>query len=293
MIAYAASDLLIVPSAEVPFYADIIASLRTAMAGEPTSIRVVPVDELDAALALRSHPPGLIVTLGSYAATVHHELPPGAPVIHALIPEHTFRNLPTPLRSPPIETALFLDQPLSRHMQLIRTALPYARRVGVLIGDRGALGVDALEQGAAEAGLVLVVERVASKGRLITQLDRLLARIDVLLVTTDAELYNRHTLKRILLTSYRQRVPLVGLSTGYVKAGALLAVHTTAAQFARELATMVQAALTTADTSLPEARHPSRYTIDVNRQVAHSLSLNLPDVRQLEQALATAERTAP
>jgi len=86
---------------------------------------------------------------------------------------------------------------------------------------------------------------------------------------------------------------LIGLSPGYVKAGALVAVHTTATQYAADLMEMSRNILNHANSPLPEPRHPGRFTVDINDRVAHSLSIPLADPHELERALQITERSQP
>ena len=81
--------------------------------------------------------PILFVALGAEAAQVLAKAEPHAPVLYTLLPRSSFeRVLRDSGRKPSSQfSALYLDQPLSRQLELIRVALPAVRRIGVLWGQ--------------------------------------------------------------------------------------------------------------------------------------------------------------
>jgi putative ABC transport system substrate-binding protein len=108
----------------------------------------------------------------------------------------------------------------------------------------------------------------------------------VLLALPDAEIYNTVTIRNILLTTYRNKVPLIGFSPGYVKAGALCAVFSTPAQIAEQSLGIIQEYAETH--TLPAAQYAKEFEVTVNEQVAHSLGLNIRSVSQLRREIGAA-----
>ena len=82
----------------------------------------------------------LIVTLGVQASERVAQSNVQSPVLCTLLPLASFERLlrAQGRRSSPRFTALYLDQPFSRQLTLIRQALPKAKRVGVLWGPASA-----------------------------------------------------------------------------------------------------------------------------------------------------------
>ena len=78
--------------------------------------------------------------------------------------------------------------------------------------------------------------RVARDNKLLPVLRRLLQQNDALLMLPQSELYNRDTLKGVLLTSYRYRKPAISYSPGHVKAGALASIYSSPSDIGRHLA---------------------------------------------------------
>jgi ABC-type uncharacterized transport system substrate-binding protein len=232
----------------------------------------------------------LIVSLGTEAFRQVNARNTKAAVLAALIPRLSFeRVLQEAIKKPAAGTnvsALYLDQPFGRQLDLLRMALPLTRRIGVLwgpesIGQQGMLNI-ALQARGMESS-----EGLYSEGRpLIDALRAALQGTEVLLAVADNSVFNTNTVANILLTSYRAKTPVFAFSPAYVKAGALLAVHSTATQAGHQVATMTAHYLQTG--SLPTSQYPNEYTVTTNEYVARSLGLTL-DAKVLSERLHKLE----
>jgi len=170
-------------------------------------------------------------------------------------------------------SAIYLDQPASREARLIAAILPAGKGSVGLLYATPPRELAQLQEKLGELGLTLHAQEVDAALPLPEALRQVLERSDALLAVPDPAVYNDSTIRNVLLSSYRAEVPLIGLSPGYVKAGALCAVFTTPAQVAAQAAAVaVQAAETQA---LPAAQYPQEFEVMVNEQVARSLNLRV------------------
>lgn len=272
----AAHSVVIVSSESGAAYAETAQTLI----GELERNGVARRDVLQMASAdwpLAAPPPArLYVTLGAAAAAVLSRSTLAAPVLCTLLPRASFEAaLKTSGRQPSAQfSALFLDQPLSRQLELIRLALPTARRVGVLRGRDVPSEGSTLRAVVQARGLQLTEGMVGPSDSLFPAIKEVLDASDVLWALPDAEVYNSNTVQNILLASFRARVPMVAFSPAYVRAGALLAVHVTPAQIGLQAANLAHAVLE--GRSLPETPIYSRdFEVAVNERVAHSFGLTL------------------
>ncbi|EYC51994.1 hypothetical protein AZ34_13620 [Hylemonella gracilis str. Niagara R] len=207
-----------------------------------------------------------------------------------LLPRQSFEYLmrETGRQAGPDFSALYLNQPLGRQLDLIRLALPRARRVGVLLGtspDAGRTEAQLAEL-ARERGLHLVSARVDAGDPLFPGLKQVLDESDVLLAMADPQIYNSHTIQNILLTSFRAKVPMQAFSPAYARAGALLALYTTPEQIGAQVALLARDALSELEggpRGFGPPQHSPLFEVNVNAHVARSLGLQL-------DAVALAER---
>ena len=185
-------------------------------------------------------------------------------------------------------SAIYLDQPLKRQLDLIAAVLPKAGSIAVLYGaPPKELSALRLLVAARKLDLNERSIRVApGPSGLHAALQELLAGSDVLLALPDEEIYNTATIRNILLTTYRNKVPLIGFSPGYVKAGALCAVFSTPEQIADQSLGIIQEYAVTH--TLPAAHYAKEFEVTVNEQVARSLGLNIKSVSQLRREIGAA-----
>lgn len=217
----------------------------------------------------------LVVALGSEALRQVSTRSTRPAVIAALVPRLGFeRTLQESRRrgSAPV-AALYLDQPLGRQVDLLRLALPRARRVGVLWGPESIQQQGQLGAALAARGLEMSDALVTEGQPLIDPLRAALQDADVLLAMADSAVYNPSSVSNILQTSYRARTPLMAFSPAYVKAGALLSLHSTPAQLGLQAAAMAHQYLQ--GNGLPASQYPQDFYISTNAYVARSLGLTL------------------
>ena len=104
--------------------------------------------------------------------------------------------------------------------------LPDVKRVGILYSpDKNSKLVAEAKIQATKMQLQIVAIAVDNARNLPAALDELYRRSDVLLAIPDSTIYSGKTLKQIMLSSFRNRVPLIGLSRNWVKAGAIYAIE--------------------------------------------------------------------
>jgi len=233
----------------------------------------------------------LLVTVGSLAAQKAAALDPGIPILATLIPRQVFENIVQGAKLDHRQfSAIYLDQPLSRQLALIRGVLPEAHTVGVIAGPATTHELRLLKNSVEKNGMHLSQESIASEAELFPALQRLLPDTDVLLALPDPTVINRSTIQSMLLTTYRYRVPVAGYSASQVDAGVLAAVYSSPVQIAQQAAQLIREMLRNGSGGLKGPFYPKHFSVKINRNVAHSLGLNVPDEAALKKQLeATAE----
>lgn len=218
-----------------------------------------------------------IITLGRQAATGLGKKNPRRPVVYALIPRDTYTSLASAGRLACAAgcTALYLDQPYARLIQVIRSAFSGIQRLAVLFGPTSITHRPEIESLLEKSRIQLIAAFVDRQDALLDGLDEVLKQGEVLLSIPDPLIFNSRTAQSILLKTYSYRVPLVATSRPYLKAGATLVVYSSPEQFARQAMQMLLPVLLSADGSLPVSQYPREYSIAINPHVADSFGLHL------------------
>jgi putative tryptophan/tyrosine transport system substrate-binding protein len=232
----------------------------------------------------------LIVTVGIKATELVASSQTSTPVLAVMIPKASYERLlaqRSPQNPVPSISAIYLDQPWDRQLDFVRAALQDRRRIGLLYSEDTHIDVARLHQDIAHRGGSLIARPIRSAEGLYSSLESVLEDSDVLLAIPDSAIYSSNNIRNILMTSYRYRIPLIGLSQSYVNAGALCAVFSTPEQLAEQAS---NAAILFARTrQLPGSKYPVDFTIAVNQQVARSLGIELPSPEAIHNQMDKAK----
>jgi len=285
-VSAAPLDVVVVTSGDTESYTAIARRIEQEVAskglGRVRSISIGNVASLAAA-----GPRTVIIAVGLKATQAVLESSSDAPLISTLIPEAGF-HAATTRAGKPSASAVYLDQPLARQLDLVRATQPGSMRVGVLLGPQSAALLPALQIEARRRGLQLNVAKISSESELFPALDGVLKDADVLLSVPDQLVFNPQTIPSVLFNAYRHRVPVIGFSQAYVRAGALAAVFSTPEQLADDVVDILARCVDNPRV-LPPPQHPGRFSVVTNDQVARSLDLALDREETIAQRLRSRE----
>ena len=291
----ASGQVLVVTSDESGGYQEVIDEFRDTLKVTDARQRVDVVAAKQ--LAATGEPPGpyaLVVTVGLAAAQAtlarQNALNAPVPTLCLLIPSQSFERLAAARSSTRDRrlSALFIDQPVSRQLDLIRAALPGRQRVGIVYGPTSRELAQELNDKARARKLTIAGAEVTEPSGVYAALQKILPESDVLLPMPDPVAVNAGTVYGLLLTSYHAQVPVAGFSESWLKAGALVSLFSTARQQGRQGAEIASGALS-GETVLPLPQHPKYFTVRVNTTVARSLGLHLDDEATIAAVLTRAE----
>ncbi len=289
--ATVAFKVLVVLSKPDGAYAQVAQIVQTELAAKNRSdieIKTQPLADFRAADTYTSTPT-LIVTVGVEAARGVAQANPPAPILHTLLPRETAIEILRAGRGGKSTThrdsAIFLDQPIGRQFDLLQIALPLHKRVAVILGPATQNQETELRAAARERSLTVNIVTLHRREELLPALEKLLDDNDVLFSMPEPLAYNSETIHHVLLTTYRYKIPVMGLSKAYVDAGALLAVYSTPEQIGHQAAQLLSSLPIAKAVLLPAPSYPKYFMISVNRRVATSLDLSLDSENALQHKL--------
>jgi ABC-type uncharacterized transport system substrate-binding protein len=235
---------------------------------------------------------GLVIAVGTKAATAV-AASKATSVLNVFISKSGYEKL---LRDFPHRSgshtfsAIFLDHPITRQIHLINAILPGKKNIGLLYSSPPN-EIEKLRNELAEHGLTLLEQMATPAHPLAEALQEIAQNSDALLALPDSAIYNNSTIRNILLETYRNNIPLIGISSAYVKAGALCAVISTPTQIAIQAAELAKQFNTTH--TLPAAQYPQEFDVMVNEQIARSLGLRIRSVSVLHDIIRNNDRSQP
>lgn len=285
-----ASTLGIVASGQGAAYDEFVETVRSELKSVP-GLKIQSI-ALDAQASATRLPDDIfmVLTVGVQATrkiVADAEANGRWPVLGVMVPRASFEALGPVARNTRRISALYLDQPAQRQIELIRALLPNARNIGLVVGPTHQRDLDAIRPLAASKGLAMVTEKANRDTELYPALQSILRTSDVLLALPDPYIVNVSTAQNLLLTAFRFRVPVIGYSAAYVRAGALAAAYSTPRQIGLEAAQIVRQVWR--GNALPAPRYPRNFSIAINRALAENLGLDLPDEATVQQRLQALE----
>ncbi len=274
----ASPRIIVLASQDTAPYREIVDGLQSVLREQHTSASIV-VRFLDgrpetANEAVRDYAAGnvtLFVPLGTNAVRALIDQKIETPIVASMI-----------LRESDIEaavdaTAVVLEFPVEVELHWMRLILPRSRRVGVLYNAaENQPRIDRATRLAQDAGLELRPRRVDSPKELPSVLETLGGEVQVLWGVTDRIVMTPETAKPLMLFSIRQRIPFVGLSSPWVKAGALYALDRDYLDIGRQVAEVALRVLAGQSArSLTPAR-PRKVVYSLNQRTARAIGISLP-----------------
>ena len=277
----AAPDIVIVKSSDNSYFNETIETLINHVDQE-ARFRVVGSDDLESLDNDAAHD-RYYIALGFAATEAVGRLAGEAPVFNAYLTEEQYRQL-----QPRGQHSIVLDQPLYRYLAFSKLLLD--------LDSIGMLETESDEPVKAETRVLDELDfslnryRINAHNKLLPVLRRLLQQNDALLMLPHSKIYNRDTLKGVLLTSYRFRKPVISYSPAHVRAGALASIYSSPTDIGRHLALVVNHRLQQPQANTPVYEYARFYSITTNSRVARALNLTLPPASEIRRQL---ENIAP
>ncbi|MES2547052.1 MAG: ABC transporter substrate binding protein [Pseudomonadota bacterium] len=291
-LSHAYTGVTIILSAPSQAYLEFVDHFREELIlTKNTALRVKVIDLQETERPVVAENSELVIALGVKALEAASKLKYTTPVLGIYTPLPSFNSLlDASGRDLGNFSAIVLDQPYSRQMLLIKTLLPDAKNVGVMLGKVSSQYNELIREAGEKKGINISIETIHQESELIPKLQKLLDNNDALMAIPDPLVYSRETAQPILLTTYRHQKPVFGYSQSYVRAGALAAVYSKTKQLAKqaaEIAVRAQAA----PGLLPPPQTPRYFSLSINYQVARSLNVTVTDEDKLYKKLLEAEAT--
>ncbi len=214
--------VVIIISREAEAYQQVTTNFEAEMRKQRPEIQFVQMSSSDVKkdlLSIKETQTALVFALGSDSVRKASQQLSDRPMLATMILGNNA------LQGQTHATAITLDMPIVKQLQWHQRFLPEAKRVGVLYNPQSnQKWVDQASRIADKLGLEIVAVKVKSPQDITSALKSLNNRVDSILAIPDKMVYSSNTAKVVLLFSFRNRIPFIGLSGAWVKAGALYAL---------------------------------------------------------------------
>ena len=237
---------------------------------------VKPKDSLLADIKRKN--PRLIVTLGSAATSYVAEEIKEIPVVFCMVLNPTASGFVRSMdASGNNVTGASLDIPLRLQFKAIRSVIPSAKRIGVIYSPQETqIVIGEAKKAAEEIGLELIDIPITSEEEVPKALHSLDGRVDALWSVADSKVFSSASTEFILLHTLRNKIPFVGLSPAFVKAGALMALAANYREVGTQCGGLAARVLSGDDPSTLPVTKPRTITMYLNLKTADIVGLKIP-----------------
>lgn len=231
----------------------------------------------------------LLIAIGSKTTKRLLDANLSAPILSVLMPRHLTKSFQTHYADKKNWSSLVIDQPIERQFHLITAIMGQHKKAGVLLGPYTSDMDKILNDAARKTKHRIETEHIKDPALISASIKSLNTVVDVLLTLPDPVIYNKSTIRGILLSSYRKKLPIIGFSKAYVKAGAIAAVYSEPEQISQQLADISDQFLMKGSFQ-KSIYYPVDFSIALNKKLAKSLGINMKTEAVIIKRIKKAER---
>ncbi len=230
---------------------------------------------------IKKKSPRLIVTLGSAATSYIAKDIKDTPVVFCMVLNPTASGFIQSMNASGNNvTGASLDIPLEVQFEALRSLIPPAKKVGVIYNPSETESViQEATRAAEQIGLELVSIPIISKEEVPKALRTLDGKVDALWSVADSTVFSPGSTKFILLHTLRNKIPFVGLSPAFVKAGALMALAADYQEVGTQCGELAVRVLSGYQPSSLPITMPQSITMYLNLNTAEILGLEVPSAQ--------------
>ena len=223
---HAAPVVLVVASVEVEAHRSAIEGIRAVVTASSAEVRVLDASQANGEGSggqLFAPSVRVIIAVGSEATRVVESERPDVPVICAMV----MRRRPEPeakVRRSPV--TIPLDVSLHSLLAQLKQLFPGKSRLGLILNPSwSGINTAQLQARAQQLGFTLHTVECSEAGQLLAAMASLKNHVDFVWCLPDGALYNSTTIKPLILASIENRLPLIGFSESFAKAGAAIGIY--------------------------------------------------------------------
>lgn len=266
--------VLIVANAAAEPYSQVIAGFKDQLSeqqGDVSYTEQLTAESKALAAEIAVNKPDLIFAVGGEASELAAKHSASIPIVATLILKNTlFKKTNI--------TGVNLTYSFATQMQWLKKFFPEQKRIAVLYDPaENAQTVQELKKETERAGLELTAIVVENPKQLPYALEQLGKDVEILLGIADEVAMSPKTAKEVLLASFRNRVPLIGLSDNWVKSGALYALSWDYDDLGRQCAEQAQQLLNGAAIQKVAPESPRKVAYSVNKKIAEHMNIAIPE----------------
>jgi len=205
-----------------------------------------------------------VVALGTDAVSISQSLPESIPVIYGLV----IKKFETKRRN---ITGVYMETPVEIYLALIEKNFPDIKSVAVVCehNSRKPLELPAISP-------QVIICSAKTPYEFIEGINSLGTDVDALILLPERDLITSKTLEHIYLFSFKEKIPIIGISEKYVKSGSLLSLGFNTTDMGRQIGKLTKRVVDRGSAAGIPHVPPDKFNLYINRKTAEVMSIAIP-----------------
>ena len=218
--------------------------------------------------------PELILAVGSEASIFCRDNFPGIPAVFFMV---LFPPSGSGASEKSAMTGVVLRIPVVEQFRQFKDIVPDLETVGMLYdAEADPNRIKEISGAARKTGLELIARPVKSLQDISETLRKVLSESDSLWAEPVPRIYSSRTAREIILTTLRKKIPFMAFSSGYVRAGALLALECDYLDIGKQSGEIAVRILKGENPGTIPVEYPRKTNLVINERTAKTIDLEIP-----------------
>ncbi len=273
-----AHSVLIVANAENATYQQTIKGFKAQLTSQLNvtyhELYLAKIENRPAALSasISEHQPDLIFALGTASTELASHATSNIPIVSTMIMNNDW------LDQMDNATGVSLGYPLTTQFEWIRNFFPRMKKIAILYNpEENEQFIQSARIIAPQAGFELLAIPVETPRQLPYALEQLANNIQIMLGIPDKVVLSPRTAQAVLLATFRNKVPLIGISDNWVESGALYALSWDYEDIGKQCATQSGKLLKGALIQQISIEYPRKVAYTINVKIAEHMNIEISD----------------
>jgi len=174
-------------------------------------------------------------------------------------------------------TGVILSIPPAVKLEMLQKILPERKKIGLIYSKKTGEMAKDISLVCAKKKLQLFAEELKKQEDFLACVEKLQKDIDCFWMLSDPDIFSPQSTKYILMKGIKEKMPVIGISFVYVKAGALFALDCDYEDIGRQSAELALKILTDAKKGIPSFEFPRKADLSLNLIVAKEIGIEIPE----------------
>ncbi|MBN1913126.1 MAG: hypothetical protein JW788_01860 [Candidatus Omnitrophica bacterium] len=269
---YGNGAVVVIKNREIPLYDKVVRSFRARLErnGVSAAFEEYNLEEKGESILreIRAKTPVLILNLGTSSAKSAQTALKGFPMVFTMILNPWQNNIFPP--------GVCMDISFETKLEDVKKIITGMETVGTIYSQDSLSKYEELAQACNKFGLRLAAKRINDQKDFPQALEDISSQVDLFIMLADPGIYHPKTVEYLLNFSLQKGFSVMGLSSGYTKAGALISYDCDYEDLGVQAAELVLKVLAKDPLAAGEIVRPRKVKTTLNLKVAQRLGLKIP-----------------